>query len=259
MERSRLGQGDAPIGDLLNLLDEQAGVRAFLVPVAVQSWSGVAVRDRTNRPCIAVNSKEDAYRRNFDLAHEYGHVLVHLSRSDQPQARIDLAAGSGRQSPEERFADAFAAALLMPKRAVLDQLERTMRANKGRFTDEDLVHLAMHFGVSGQAMSLRLVSLGKLPRAAHAQLWDRERTFKALAEMLGYQVEDPETFWGAPAILPKRLRYLALKAYHQELISLSKLAELLREDAFELRARLEAADLVRAQPAAETQAPGTSG
>jgi Zn-dependent peptidase ImmA (M78 family) len=242
MERSRLGLGDAPVSDLAELLDEGVGIRTFMLPVAGQSWSGVAVRDRTQRPCIAVNSKEEAYRRNYDLAHEYAHVLVHLGSSDQPLGRIDAKSLDGsRQRPEERFADAFAARFLMPRRAVLERLERTLRANGGRFTDEDLVHLAMHFGVSGQAMSLRLVSLGKLSRQVHDHLWQRTGSFKALAEMLGYSVEDPSTFWQAPVILPKRFRYLALKAYQREIISVSKLAELLREDVFELRSKLDAA------------------
>jgi len=65
--------------------------------------------------------------------------------------------------------------------------------------------------------------------------------FKALAEMLGYQIEDPPAFWEAPAILPKRFRYLAFKAYQREIISLAKLAELLREDVFDLRGKVEAA------------------
>jgi hypothetical protein len=129
----------------------------------------------------------------------------------------------------------------MPKRAVLDQLERGLRASGGQFTDHDLVHLAMHFGVSGSALSLRLVSLRKLPRTVHERYWQRlESSFKALAEMLGYEVEDPPGFWEAPVILPKRFRYLALKAYERGIISVSKLAELLRENVFELRAKLEA-------------------
>lgn len=252
MERSRLGLGDGPIKDLFNLLDERIGIRSFMLPVNAQSWPGVVVRDATGRPCIAVNSKEEFYRRNYDFGHEYAHGLVHFGRTDQPDGRIDVNTQSGRQSPEERFADAFAAALLMPRRAVLDQLQRTMRAGGGRFTDEDLIHLAMYFGVSGQAMSLRLVSLGRLPRKLHDQLWQTSK-FKPLAEMLGYTVDESPEFWDAPVILPNRFRYLALKAYQRELISVSKLAELLREDVFELRSKLQEADAV---PAQSTDAPG---
>lgn len=239
MERSRLGLGDAPVGDLFNLLDEQVGIRTFMLPVSAPSWSGVVVWDQDERPCIAVNSREIFYRRHHNLAHEYAHVLVHFGRDDRPRGRIDVRSRPGRQRSEEHFADAFADAFLMPRRAVLDQLERTLHASSGRVTEEDLVHLAWYFGVSGQAMAERLVSLGNLSRTTRDTLW-KTFQFDALARLLDYQVDDPPAFADAPAILPVRFRYLAFKAYRREIISLSKLAELLRENVFELRQKVEA-------------------
>src|SRR5262249_53407538 len=159
--------------------------------------------------------------------------LAHLGRQDNPDGHVDAHREStNKSSAADRFADAFAAAFLMPRRAVLEQLEQVLRTSGGQFTDEDLVHLAMHFGVSGQALSLRLVTLRKLARSVHEQYWQDAPRFKALAEMLGYTVDDPPTFRNAPVILPKRFRYLALKAYEREIISVAKLAELLREDVF---------------------------
>ena len=235
MERVRLGLGDAPVKDLVDLLDGTAGVRVFMFPVSQQSWSGLVVQDRGGRPCVAVNSKEPFYRRNFTLAHEYGHALVDLSDASTPQAWIDFASEGHRRNRSERFADAFAAAFLMPRRAVLAQLDRIMRTNAGQFTDYDLVHLAMHFGVSGQAMSLRLVTLRRMPRHVHHDYWD-QTSFKSIANDLGFRVEDDS--WRAPAVLPPRYRYLAMKAYEQGTVSLAKLSELLREDLYELRDRL---------------------
>jgi Zn-dependent peptidase ImmA (M78 family)/DNA-binding XRE family transcriptional regulator len=234
MERARLGLGDAPVGDLIDLLDGTIGIRTFLLPVQQNNWSSVSVRSRGGRPCMAINSKEPPYRRHFDLAHEYGHVLVHLFRPDGPAAHIDVGPRVGRVPADERFADAFAAAFLMPRRAVLRQLDLVLKAGAGRFTDFDLVHLAMHFGVSGQAMTLRLIALRKMPREIYDEHW-RTRKFDALAGMLGYDVEDPEGFWERRVILPPRFRYLAMKAYEDEEISLAKLAGLLREDFYELR------------------------
>ena len=226
MERVRLGLGDAPVKDLVDVLDGTAGVRVFMFPVSQQSWSGLVVQDRGGRPCVAVNSKEPFYRRNFTLAHEYGHALVDLSDASTPQAWIDFASEGHRRNHSERFADAFAAAFLMPRRAVLAQLDRIMRTNAGQFTDYDLVHLAMHFGVSGQAMSLRLVTLRRMPRHVHHDYWD-QTSFKSIANDLGFRVEDDS--WRAPAVLPPRYRYLAMKAYEEGTVSLAKLAELLRE------------------------------
>lgn len=242
MERARLGLGDAPVGDLVELLDGTIGVRTFLMPVAQDNWSSVSVQGRGGRPCIVVNSKDEAYRRQYDLAHEYGHVLVHLFRKEAPPAHIESGTPVGRVSVDERFVDAFASAFLMPRRAVLAQLDLVLKANAGRFTDFDLVHLAMHFGVSGQAMTVRLIGLRKLPRDTYQHYWGRsEHRFKPLAEMLGYTVDDPVGFLERPVILPTRYRYLAMKAYEDEEISLAKLAELLREPYHELRSKVREA------------------
>jgi Zn-dependent peptidase ImmA (M78 family) len=182
------------------------------------------------------------YRRQYDLAHEYGHVLVHLLREDGPPAHIEVDTPVGRIPADERFADAFASALLMPRRAVLRELELVLRANAGRFTDFDLVHLAMAFGVSGQAMTNRLISLRKLSRDVGQEYWIKGgRKFNALAEMLGYEVEDPPGFWERRVVLPTRFRHLAMKAYEDDEISLAKLAELLREHYHELRSKVHEA------------------
>ena len=45
--------------------------------------------------------------------------------------------------------------------------------------------------------------------------------------------------WRAPAVLPPRYRYLAMKAYEQGTVSLAKLSELLRANFYELRDRLQ--------------------
>jgi len=244
MERGRLGLGDAPLKDLLNLLDGTVGVKTFLVPVEHQSWSGLVTRDKDGRPCIAVNAKEESYRRSFTLAHEYGHVLAHLAEG-MPAARIDRVINIVQRSADEGFANAFAAAFLMPRRAVLSQLERVLGTNNGKFSDADLVHLAMQFGVSGQALSSRLITLRKLPRHVHEDYWNH-RSFGHLAKALGYDVED----WSSKPILPARFRYLALKAFEESRISLAKLAELLQVNSYDLRERLELAGGVWAEAGA---------
>ena len=242
MERGRLGLGEAPLRDLMDLLDGIVGIKTFLVPVEQQSWSGMVVHDKSGRPCIAVNAKEESYRRNFTLAHEYGHVLVHLAGQGVPLARIDKAIDLVQRSADETFVNAFASAFLMPRRAVLTRLEGVLGVNGGQFTDSDLVHLAMQFGVSGQALSSRLVTLRKLPRHVHDDYW-KGRSFKSLAQALGYKVED----WSPGLVLPNRFRYLALKAFEESRISLAKLAELLRENYYELSERLRSGGCIWAE------------
>ena len=208
MERSRLGLGDAPVKDLVDILDGNVGIRVFMLPVGQKSLSGLVVQSRSGRPCVLVNSTEIHYRRNFTLAHEYAHALVHLSEPSAPKAWIDFSSKSNGKDPEERFADSFAAAFLMPRRAVFSQLNLMARGRAQEFKDSDWAHLAMHFGVSGQAMSLRLVTLRKLSRQAQRDYW-QQRSFKPIAEALGYEVEDED--WTEHAVLPPRYRYLAMR------------------------------------------------
>lgn len=246
MERGRLNIGDAPIPDLMDFLDGTVGVRTFFVPVERQSWSGLVVRDAHGRPCIGVNAREESYRRNFDMAHEYAHVLTHLARQGATEGRIDIEIETVGRSSDERFANAFAAAFLMPRRAVLARLDQVLSRKDGHFTNYDLVHLAMRFGVSGQALASRLASLRRLPRSAQVGLW-RKASFKALALSLGYPVED----WGDQVVVPPRYRYLATKAHSESLISLAKLAQLLREDYHVLRERLAPLALGQQAPEAD--------
>ena len=241
MERSRLGLGDAPVGSLMDLLDSRIGIRTFVIPVPNQDWASVSAGSRGGRPCMAVALNEPVRRRTFRMAHEYGHVLARLSKSDAAPAHVEALQEGRRVSADERFAEAFASAFLMPRRAVLAQLERILRDNAGHLTDVDVVHLAMHFGVDGPALTLRLAGLRRLPRGMNKQDGvSGKRRFDVLASTLGYTVDDPGGIRDAPVVLPPRFRYLALRAYEEKQISLAKLAELLREDVHELRARLRA-------------------
>jgi Zn-dependent peptidase ImmA (M78 family)/DNA-binding XRE family transcriptional regulator len=234
MERGRLGLGDGPVRDLMNLFDGTAGVRCFMVPVDGQAWSGLAVRDRWGRPCIAVNSKEEPYRRNSTWAHEYGHVLVDLGQNQTPEGHVDEQRLGRSVRADERFVNAFASAFLMPRRAVFAEVEKVLDRRSGRFSNFDLVHLAITFGVSGQAMSARLVTLRLLPRDVHEEYWSRN-TFKADATALGFVLDDRA--FEKQVVFSDRYRYLAGRAFEQGLISLAKFAEFLREDYHALRER----------------------
>ncbi len=241
MERARLGLEDAPIRDLASLLDERAGVRVFLLPVKRHSFSGVVTYDRVLRPCMGVNGDEIFYRRNFIMAHEYVHCLVDLTGEKGPLARIERAGEAyDTKDPRERFANAFAAAFLMPRKAVNELYERLVRERDGHFI-EDLVHLAMYFGVSGEAMAYRLISLRKLGRSVWDSYKETGPTFQSLTKLLGYQPEDSEEPMTISKGLPRRYRYLAYKAYKLGIISFGKLAEFLRENYYDLKERHEAA------------------
>jgi Zn-dependent peptidase ImmA (M78 family)/DNA-binding XRE family transcriptional regulator len=115
--------------------------------------SGLVVFVR-HSPVIVVNTKEGDVpsRQRFTAAHELGHVL--LGHHDTFHVDLDRSDGfpSDYNWRQERSANDFAAALLMPAPLLRRDLENTLDPNPRK--------LARHYEVSEQAMSIRLSVLG---------------------------------------------------------------------------------------------------
>lgn len=133
--------------------------------------SGVLVVKGQERHAI-INSAHHSNRQRFSLAHELGHLILHDSEGDRlfvdTNMRVYQRVGSSTDtayshpesttSPrEEQEANRFASALLMPEDLVKEE------ARNIDLSDEtDVAFLARAFGVSDQAMSIRLQQLGLL-------------------------------------------------------------------------------------------------
>jgi Zn-dependent peptidase ImmA (M78 family) len=113
---------------------------------------------------IAVNSKQAKTRQRFTIAHELGHLIlnhkpnqVHVDRNYD----ILFRANAVSADPEETQANFFAAALLMPYEFLKQDLQPFQ--NNGSFEDSVLEQLRERYGVSMQALIIRLNSLGYAP------------------------------------------------------------------------------------------------
>lgn len=153
-------------------LAEQIGT-AIHAEVLEDEVSGMLVTKGTDAHII-VNATHHANRQRFTLAHEIGHFILHHSAANKDQLFVDRKYSiyervgaptakhyQGSESTttvkQEREANAFAAGLLMPK--IL--LEKYIEEKKLDLTDEsDISVLAVAFGVSEQAMSIRVRQLG---------------------------------------------------------------------------------------------------
>ncbi|MHA4895776.1 ImmA/IrrE family metallo-endopeptidase [Pedobacter sp. PWIIR3] len=107
---------------------------------------------------IIYNEFENIQRRRFTIAHELGHFLLHKNSKlfvDRKQNALYRNSNSSTgESIKEREANAFAAALLMPKSYIEDELAKLS-------IDDDIIEkLANNFNVSKMAMSFRLSNLG---------------------------------------------------------------------------------------------------
>lgn len=124
---------------------------------------------------VLVNREHPANRKRFTVAHELGHLVLHddeaernatgermfidrqirvYQRVAEPSAAVYKQEGSMTDMWQEREANAFAACLLMPAHHVTRAaLERDL------FDELSVASLAKNFGVSEQAMSIRLQQL----------------------------------------------------------------------------------------------------
>ncbi len=114
---------------------------------------------------IGYNHTHKEHRFRFTIAHEIGHFILHkknarlfVEKSQKREEKImfrDSSSSTGEYI-KEREANSFAAALLMPRKAVESKV-----ALSNKVYDEDLIdELAEEFNVSRQAMGIRLSNLG---------------------------------------------------------------------------------------------------
>lgn len=105
---------------------------------------------------IIFNKKHSVRRNRFTIAHELGHYLLHKKEPEEIYAHRDL----GVYNEEERDANSFASALLMPKESV----EKIVKELKEEYSDEILEYalvscIAKKFNVSEQVAEVRLRKL----------------------------------------------------------------------------------------------------
>jgi Zn-dependent peptidase ImmA (M78 family) len=137
------------LGLKCKLADLQSGVAALLV---FEPGTG----------SIAISRALSPEKQRFAIAHEIGHYLLHTR--DTREARLFIYRGvrldAVPMSPlglEEKEANCFAAALLMPRDLLADRISEV-----DMLSNECVQRLATVFCVSVIAMTCRLVTLGML-------------------------------------------------------------------------------------------------
>lgn len=116
---------------------------------------------------VLLNPSEAWTRQRFTLAHELGHVLARDAQELIPEQQV----APGRQSDwTEVRANAFAAALLMPKAELAAALEPLTPASSGTPTNAQLSEVVARFKVSPSALAARTNKLRLLDSATRARL-----------------------------------------------------------------------------------------
>lgn len=229
-ERMRLGLGDQPIGsNFRDILEKEVGLRVFYLYLG--AVSGMYFYTDAIGGCMAINRNQPEERRRWNLAHEYAHFLT--SRYE-PDITVYSDEGEAIKPKSERMADAFARFFLMPTSSLTIRFNNMVQ-QASKFSIAALCILANEYGVSFQAMTLRLEHEKLLPTGTYARLQDRNFHVGEAQEKLGLTPVS-----GRDDVLPVRYRYLAVAAYDSGLINEGRLARLLRVDRVEARAIIQA-------------------
>jgi len=217
-ERHRLGLGDQPVVHLRNLLEVEIGLRIICEDLPSRI-AGMFAYSADFGGVIAVNRKHPPERRRATLLHEYGHLIT-----DRYKPGIDYLSYPGRKPANEKFAEAFSMAFLMPATSVRRRFNQIVN-DRGDFQIADLCRLAHFYVVSVEAMTIRLESLGLIPKGVREHLKESRFEVRRAAEMLGLsqQPAQEERF-------PDRYIFLAVQAYDLGEISEGELASFLRCD-----------------------------
>jgi Zn-dependent peptidase ImmA (M78 family)/transcriptional regulator with XRE-family HTH domain len=227
-ERNRLGVGDGPIGNLRDRLENDVGIRVFYFSMA-SKIAGLFGYSDVVGACVGVNSNHPRDRRNWTLAHEYGHFLTTRYRVEVTVLRAEK-----KLVGKERLADSFAKYFLMPAPGLNRRFSELHRAGGKGITLADVCSLANLYQVSVQAVVLRLEDLSRLP----AGTWERLR-----AE--GFKVQHAQKLLEIDANpplrehMPKRYVSLAVEAFRKGLLSEGQLVRFLRTDRVSARLQVE--------------------
>lgn len=100
-------------------------------------------------PVVGINLKRPVQRQRFTAAHELCHHLKDWNQiSNCPSAH---------KNGIERYADAFASALLMPKAEILQQIDKFQKG--AVLSLDEILEIAEYFGVSFEACHWRIVNI----------------------------------------------------------------------------------------------------
>jgi len=231
--RQWLGLGVAPIPNLVAVLEMEIGVRVYVRRLH-SSISGLFAYDESVGACILLNASHPRERRNQSAGHETAHFIATRRKPEVLHSEVEV------NSREERYANAFARALLTPARGVIQRFADVI-AGADTLSRKHIIVLANYFGVSREAMVRRLEELGLTKEgtwdwfSANGGITDQQARL-----VLGDQAlpDDAKVEADRPTTL--RLNLLASEASRRSLLSEGQLARLLHLDRLELRGILDA-------------------
>ena len=214
--RDWLGVEQAPLGDVLSLLEEK-GIKVILHSLPSEV-SGLSAYTEELGGVIFVNAEHPTERKYFTALHELGHLIFHRREYGKPQ--------SGKDRDKENTANHFAGAILMPRNVI----EKELRGYRKQWIPEPLLQdLKLRYQISMRTILIRAHQVGMILPSQKRQQYD------ALDKKYGPTKEDPVL---PPPKTLRRLEKLVYQALLKEEITTSRAAEILNKPLVEVHREL---------------------
>ncbi len=228
LERARLGLGEGPVADLMEILVVEVGLRVFRTEMP-SHISAIYAYTQAHGGCIAVNSVLPLERARLYMAEGYGRYL--LDRLEADVTRHD------RHDKGDQKADAsaacFARSFLMPRTAVERYLFALQRRHGLDVTPAEIASVAGFFVVPTDTAAARLAELGRIRTGAFDRLgWEGREVEEAPAAYAENRANEAVEF-------PVKYVMLAIGSFAKGLLSEGQLADLLHQDRLSVRGTVE--------------------
>ena len=158
--RNYWGLGNQPIENMVNLLENKGIIVSTLnlYNKKIDAFTQVHEINNKEKYCVVLsNDKQSVARRNFDAAHELGHIILHKNIG-----RLEELSSEEQKKLEDQ-ANAFAAAFLLPKNVFFNELNEPLNL-------EFYKELKKKWKVSIAAMVMRTRQLGRINNSQYIEL-----------------------------------------------------------------------------------------
>lgn len=210
LARKRIGLEKNSNHNFLFLL-EKSGAFVFEKEIG-DTIDAYSLWSEDDRPYIVLGSiKKSAVRRNFDLAHELGHLLLHYKVEFTMQ-------GKRAYKILEHEADTFASIFLLPEEQFLNDCKQIVKKSN----PDAYIDLKQKWLVSLQALSTRAHKLGIIDYQQH-------RYFYMSINKKGYRKVEPLDN-EIPIIRPSKVKSILQLLFEKDLCSVSELMNELKVD-----------------------------
>ena len=224
---------DEYINDICSLL-EKAGIKIRLMSSNLKKFFGLSVGAGDGGPAIAVNTDGSipVERQIFTTAHEFGHLLLHSDSYRTEEVEED--------DQQENDAILFASFFIIAQANFAWQWSDS----RGMLCVYSVLIIKRLFNVSYKTVLYRLVDEGITDidiywkfTSAYERRYDRKLTFKEEPEIYLTRGEEP-LLMDRLDFVEDRLARLVMNALDDELISMSRAAEILNISVSEMRERV---------------------